>query len=213
MLDAEEKTVARLLTESVDDGTSQLRIQPLRGYDADGRSDCAAAGAGRRVHRGLDDAVRRRVDPCQSQPRQREPPDAQLQPETSAAVAIAKMLTGFAAAIEENVPGTIAAIDTEFLHDLRVAVRRTRSILKLVGDVLPDDSGRAIRPGIQVAGRSDHPGPRSRRLPARTRLHGSPADVGRPRRPRPVPVLPGQAPQRRTAAPGARAALEAVRAI
>ncbi len=36
VLDAEEKTVARLLTESVDDGTSQLRIQPLRGYDSDG---------------------------------------------------------------------------------------------------------------------------------------------------------------------------------
>ena len=35
VLDAEEKTVARLLTESVDDGTSQLRIQPLRGYDAE----------------------------------------------------------------------------------------------------------------------------------------------------------------------------------
>ncbi len=36
VLDAEEKTVARLLTESVDDGTSQLRIQPLRGYDSAG---------------------------------------------------------------------------------------------------------------------------------------------------------------------------------
>ena len=47
------------------------------------------------------------------------------------------MLTEFAAAIDDNVPGTIASIDTEFLHDLRVAVRRTRSILKLVGDVLP----------------------------------------------------------------------------
>ena len=36
VLDAEEKTVARLLTESIDDGAGQLRIQPLRGYDADG---------------------------------------------------------------------------------------------------------------------------------------------------------------------------------
>jgi CHAD domain-containing protein len=47
------------------------------------------------------------------------------------------MLGPFAAVIEDNVAGTIAAIDTEFLHDLRVAVRRTRSILKLAGDVLP----------------------------------------------------------------------------
>ena len=36
VLNADEKTVARLLTESVDDGTSQLRIQPLRGYDVAG---------------------------------------------------------------------------------------------------------------------------------------------------------------------------------
>ncbi len=35
VLDAEEKTVARLLAESLDDGASQLRIQPLRGYDAE----------------------------------------------------------------------------------------------------------------------------------------------------------------------------------
>ena len=39
--------------------------------------------------------------------------------------------------LEANVPGTIRDIDTEFLHDLRVSVRRTRSALKLAGDVLP----------------------------------------------------------------------------
>ena len=38
--------------------------------------------------------------------------------------------------IEANVDGTLKDIDTEFLHDLRVGVRRTRSALKLFGDVL-----------------------------------------------------------------------------
>ena len=33
------------------------------------------------------------------------------------AVAIAEILARFAATIDENVPGTIAAVDTEFLHD------------------------------------------------------------------------------------------------
>ena len=37
----------------------------------------------------------------------------------------------------DNLPGTIADIDTEFLHDLRVAVRRTRSTLKLGRPALP----------------------------------------------------------------------------
>ena len=62
------------------------------------------------------------------------------------------MLTGFAAAIEENVPGTIASIDTEFLHDLRVAVRRTRSILKLVGDVLPGQLAERFAPDFKWLG-------------------------------------------------------------
>jgi CHAD domain-containing protein len=39
--------------------------------------------------------------------------------------------------LEANVSGTVRDIDTEFLHDLRIAVRRTRSTLKLAGDALP----------------------------------------------------------------------------
>ncbi len=39
--------------------------------------------------------------------------------------------------IERNVDGTIADIDTEFLHDLRVAVRRSRSALSRLKGVLP----------------------------------------------------------------------------
>jgi CHAD domain-containing protein len=41
--------------------------------------------------------------------------------------------------LEANVDGVLHDIDTEFLHDLRIAVRRTRSALKLLGDVLPGD--------------------------------------------------------------------------
>jgi CHAD domain-containing protein len=38
--------------------------------------------------------------------------------------------------IDANVDGVLKDIDTEFLHDLRVSVRRTRSALKLFGDAL-----------------------------------------------------------------------------
>jgi CHAD domain-containing protein len=44
-----------------------------------------------------------------------------------AAVAV---LTDLAGMVEANVPGTLADVDTEFLHDLRVAVRRSRSVLR-----------------------------------------------------------------------------------
>ena len=152
VLDAEEKTVARLLTESVDDGASQLRIQPLRGYDAEAdriarllaRVDGFNAVSATPYELALTRATR--------SPANGSRPNVRLQPETLAPVAIAEMLTGFAVAIEENVPGTIASIDTEFLHDLRVAVRRTRSILKLVGDVLPDQLAKRFAPDFKWLG-------------------------------------------------------------
>jgi CHAD domain-containing protein len=36
---------------------------------------------------------------------------------------------------ETNVPGTLADLDTEFLHDLRVSIRRARSVLRELKDV------------------------------------------------------------------------------
>ncbi|MDT5257729.1 MAG: hypothetical protein QOD10_2809, partial [Mycobacterium sp.] len=152
VLNADDKTVARLVTESVDDGTSQLRIQPLRGYDAAGdriakllaRVDGLTAVTTTPYDLALIHASRSPVNGDGGTP--------QLRAETPAAVAVAEMLAGFAAAIEENVPGTIASIDTEFLHDLRVAVRRTRSILKLAGDVLPANLAERFQPKFKWLG-------------------------------------------------------------
>src|SRR4029077_7628283 len=53
-------------------------------------------------------------------------------------VAVATLLRGLLDTLEHNVDGVLRDIDTEFLHDLRVASRRTRSAIKLLGDVLPD---------------------------------------------------------------------------
>jgi CHAD domain-containing protein len=44
---------------------------------------------------------------------------------------------------EANVPGILRDTDTEFLHDFRVAVRRTRALLKLFGDELGLPAGTA----------------------------------------------------------------------
>ncbi|WIM89336.1 CHAD domain-containing protein [Candidatus Mycobacterium wuenschmannii] len=152
VLDAEDKTVARLLTESVDDGTSQLRIQPLRGYDADGdriarllaKVEGFTAVSTTPYDLALTHAARSPANGGNAV--------APLQSETLAVVAIAQMLSGFAAVIDENVPGTIASVDIEFLHDLRVAVRRTRSILKLVGDVLPAQLAERFAPDFKWLG-------------------------------------------------------------
>ncbi len=40
-------------------------------------------------------------------------------------------------AMEDNLPGVIADVDSEFLHDFRIAVRRTRSLISQLKKVLP----------------------------------------------------------------------------
>ena len=53
-----------------------------------------------------------------------------------AGAAAAAILLRLLDTIDANVAGVLADTDTEFLHDLRVSVRRTRSALKLFGDAL-----------------------------------------------------------------------------
>ena len=63
--------------------------------------------------------------------------DAEITAQMRAPVAVATLLLRLLDTLEQNVDGVIRDIDTEFLHDLRVSVRRTRSAIKLLGDVLP----------------------------------------------------------------------------
>jgi CHAD domain-containing protein len=63
--------------------------------------------------------------------------DVSLTAAMPAALSLAVVLSGLLDTIEANVAGTVADLDTEFLHDLRVAVRRTRSVLKTATGALP----------------------------------------------------------------------------
>ena len=60
--------------------------------------------------------------------------------------------------IEANLPGTLDDIDIEFLHDLRVAVRRTRSLQRQLKAVFPPERLRAL-PRRSSAGCRRSPGP------------------------------------------------------
>ena len=65
---------------------------------------------------------------------------------------MAAILTALLDSLEANVPGTVRDIDTEFLHDLRIAVRWTRSALKLCGSALPDGLLPRFRPEFRWLG-------------------------------------------------------------
>jgi CHAD domain-containing protein len=60
-----------------------------------------------------------------------------LDPDQPAGLAVRTILLSLLTTIEANVEGTIDDIDTEFLHDLRVACRRTRSALTQLKGALP----------------------------------------------------------------------------
>jgi CHAD domain-containing protein len=75
-----------------------------------------------------------------------------LTPRMPASAALAMVLTALLDTLEANVNGTARDIDTEFLHDLRIAVRRTRSALKLAGDALPDGVAGRFRPEFKWLG-------------------------------------------------------------
>lgn len=52
------------------------------------------------------------------------------------------------AVVDANSAGAAAAVDPEFLHDLRVAVRRTRSVLRHARRVIPDEIRDRARDGF-----------------------------------------------------------------
>jgi CHAD domain-containing protein len=62
--------------------------------------------------------------------------DAKITTDMAAARAVATILLTLLGAVEVNVNGVLRDTDTEFLHDLRVAVRRTRAAIKLLGEAL-----------------------------------------------------------------------------
>jgi CHAD domain-containing protein len=60
-----------------------------------------------------------------------------LRPDQRTDKAATAVLGDLAGMVEANLPGTLADLDTEFLHDLRVAVRRSRSVLRELSGAFP----------------------------------------------------------------------------
>lgn len=55
---------------------------------------------------------------------------------------VAAILLRTTDSMQRNLAGILADVDTEFLHDFRIAVRQTRTVLKTTAGALPDEVGR-----------------------------------------------------------------------
>lgn len=68
-----------------------------------------------------------------------------LAPESTLREGLRQVGLAVLADIERNLPGTIDDIDTEFLHDLRISLRRTRSLISIFKKNFANDEGRHFR--------------------------------------------------------------------
>jgi CHAD domain-containing protein len=160
VLNADEKTIARVTVDRMSvsypaAGTvpPRLVVTALRGYEPQALrvADLLAAAPG--VTEGGQSGLEAALAATGQRPgAYTGKVDVRLTPRMPAAAALAVILTSLFDTLTVNVPGTVRDLDTEFLHDLRIAVRRTRSALKLAGDVLPGDMAARFRPEFKWLG-------------------------------------------------------------
>jgi len=68
-----------------------------------------------------------------------------LEMDTPAREAVGRIVRAILEIAECNVPGIVSDLDTEFLHDYRICLRKVRSVLNLVKDVYPAEEVRRLR--------------------------------------------------------------------
>ena len=148
VLDSERKTVVRMRLQQPALGRRRLRGRihavSVRGYDKElrrlGRTLTGELGLEPTAETLMDEAVgvsgaRPGGSPSKI--------DVTLGRDEPAAAAAASVLTALLAVIRANIPGTVQDLDPEFLHDLRVSVRKTRAVQRELRHVFePDALGR-----------------------------------------------------------------------
>jgi CHAD domain-containing protein len=144
----DDKIVARIAVEASDAATV-VRLVPVRGYPkALARARAAIDGAGLQPTDqdllALALASGSTVPTAPALPRMTAVDAAQ-----PAGAAFVRVLTALLDGLAANESGVHDDTDTEFLHDYRVAVRRSRSVLKHAAQVLPDELVACFAPELR----------------------------------------------------------------
>lgn len=111
--DVRQKLVCRITVDVAPGGSYWLRLTPLRGYSGDAnRIRRRLMAAGFLSEEGWRSAA------------------VPMAADERADVAVARVLRRLLENQDANLPGVLARADVEFLHDYRVAIRRTRSVMR-----------------------------------------------------------------------------------
>lgn len=131
VLDEREKTVVRLLRESPVGLRDRIRLLPMRGY----RRECDRVAELLSGSHSLEVAPMPLVDEAVIAAGG-DPAgigsglDVPLDSGEAADEAVARVLTRLTEVRNANLPGVMENLDNEFLHDYRVALRRTRAVVR-----------------------------------------------------------------------------------
>ncbi len=161
VLDDDRKTVARIRIEQGRARTpgrggswqpipSLVTLTPLRGYDAAYKRllPIIESRPGlKRSPAGLQTIALQALG--MSPPCDLSPFDVALTPSTRADVGVRQIFKALFEIMVANELGIRADLDTEFLHDYRVSLRRTRSLLGQIKNVLPADAVTLFRTEFQ----------------------------------------------------------------
>lgn len=139
IINKDQKIILRLLIEEYKQINSRVLLQPVKGYDkiVEHISKILTGTLGLKA---TEEPVLLKALQVQG----RKPKDyssklnINLDPGMRADIAGKYIYSHLLAAIKANEQGTIAATDSEFLHDFRVAVRRTRAGLSQIKNILPE---------------------------------------------------------------------------
>jgi len=123
-----DKLVCRVSVAAVAGESFWLTLAPLRGYEED---------AGRIRQQLLAAGFISEED--------WKNPHVKMSADERADVATARVLLRLQQIQDANLPGVLADADVEFLHDYRVAIRRTRAVLREMKGVFDPDELRRVR--------------------------------------------------------------------
>lgn len=163
LLDDERKTVARLVVERlrVEGGPALpvlVEVQPLRGYDADARRLTKVLAKQVTLTPGGPETAEAALRAVGLQPGAYSSKlKLALDTGADAAHAWGAVLHALLHTLQENEAGTRDDRDSEFLHDYRVAVRRTRSVLAQGRGVLDPVPLARFREGFAWLGTATSP--------------------------------------------------------
>lgn len=162
ILNEDEKTVSYLDLEEIttlDGGEKKasarlFAVQPVRGYEEE--SDKIAEylfGIG--LERTPDDLLKIAFESLGRKPGDYSSKiNVKLEPDMPASTAAKVILLSLLETIRANEKGIIDDIDSEFLHDYRVSVRRTRSVLTLIKGVFPEKVKERYKKDFAMLGKS-----------------------------------------------------------